>query len=35
VHDDGVSRSGYTGGWIGVVRPLLPWTVDRIDSLPE
>jgi hypothetical protein len=35
VHDDGVSRSGYTGGWVGVVRPLLPWTVDRIDSSPE
>lgn len=35
VHDDGVSRSGYTGGWVGVVRPLLPWTVDRIGSLPE
>jgi lipopolysaccharide transport system ATP-binding protein len=35
VHDDGVSRSGYTGGWIGVVRPLLPWSIDRIDTLPQ
>lgn len=35
VHDDGVSRSGYTGGWIGIVRPLLPWTIDRIEKLPE
>lgn len=35
VHDDGLSRSGYTGGWIGVVRPVLPWMVSRIGSLPE
>jgi lipopolysaccharide transport system ATP-binding protein len=35
VHDDGVSRSGYTGGWIGVVRPVLPWDVQLIESLPE
>lgn len=35
IHDDGISRSGYTGGWIGVVRPLLPWKVQKIGSLPE
>jgi lipopolysaccharide transport system ATP-binding protein len=35
IHDDGISRSGYTGGWIGVVRPLLPWKVQMIGSLPK
>ena len=34
VHDDGVGRSGYTGGWIGAVRPLLSWNVQKISQLP-
>ncbi len=34
VYDDGLSRSGYTGGWIGAVRPLLDWEVEVSDQLP-
>lgn len=31
VHDDGISRGGYTGGWIGVIRPLLDWDVRKTE----
>lgn len=34
VYDDGLSRSGYTGGWIGAVRPLLDWDVQINRQLP-
>jgi lipopolysaccharide transport system ATP-binding protein len=33
VHDAGTTRGGYTGGWGGVVRPLLPWTVRQVGGL--
>ncbi|MBK8781556.1 MAG: ABC transporter ATP-binding protein [Anaerolineales bacterium] len=34
VHDDGLSRSGYTGGWIGAVRPLLDWDIEMSNQMP-
>jgi lipopolysaccharide transport system ATP-binding protein len=34
IHDDGVSRSGYTGSWIGAVRPLLDWDVQISHEVP-
>jgi len=33
IYDDGKSRSGYHGAWLGVVRPLLPWMVSQIDQV--
>jgi lipopolysaccharide transport system ATP-binding protein len=35
VHDDGSSRYGYTGGWIGAIRPLLDWDVEVSSELPS
>jgi len=34
VHDYATARGGFTGKWIGVVRPLLPWAVERTGDLP-
>lgn len=31
VHDDGIARGGYTGGWIGAIRPLLDWDVRKTE----
>lgn len=31
VHDDGMARGGYTGGWIGAIRPLLDWDVRKTE----
>ena len=33
VHDYGMGRGGYTGAWIGVVRPLLPWTHEQVGGV--
>ncbi len=33
VHDYGARRGGFTGHWIGAVRPLLPWSVQRKGDL--
>lgn len=33
VHDHAAARGGYTGTWIGVVRPLLPWSIERVGAL--
>lgn len=33
VYDDNSARGGYVGHWIGLVRPLLPWTVQRVGKL--
>ncbi len=32
VLDDGSTRGDYTGGWIGAVRPLLPWQVKTLKN---
>ena len=32
VQDSGLTRGGYTGHWIGQVRPVLPWTTSKIDG---
>jgi lipopolysaccharide transport system ATP-binding protein len=34
VHDHAAARGGYTGTWIGVVRPLLPWSIEEVGVLP-
>jgi lipopolysaccharide transport system ATP-binding protein len=34
VHDYATMRGGFTGKWIGAVRPLLPWAMERIGDLP-
>ena len=31
VTDDGSSRGDYTGGWIGSVRPMLPWRTEALE----
>jgi homopolymeric O-antigen transport system ATP-binding protein len=33
MQDSGDSRSGFTGTWLGAVRPILPWSGIKIDSL--
>jgi lipopolysaccharide transport system ATP-binding protein len=33
IHDSGINRGSYTGAWGGVIRPLLPWTLQRIEAL--
>jgi lipopolysaccharide transport system ATP-binding protein len=33
VHDPGDTRAGWTGAWIGLVRPILPWTAQRKGDL--
>ena len=32
VHDYGESRGGYVQQWVGAVRPLLPWSVERVQE---
>jgi lipopolysaccharide transport system ATP-binding protein len=32
VHDYGARRGGFTGHWIGAIRPLLPWSVQRLGN---
>ena len=32
VHDYGESRGGYVQQWVGAVRPLLPWSVERVPE---
>jgi lipopolysaccharide transport system ATP-binding protein len=32
VYDDNSSRGGHVGNWIGLVRPLLPWTVQKVEE---
>ena len=32
VHDSGAMRQEYTGGWLGVVRPRLNWTTERVEA---
>ena len=32
VHDSGAMRQEYTGGWLGVVRPRLSWTTQRVEA---
>jgi len=34
VHDYATTSGGYTGKWIGIVRPLLPWAMERLGELP-
>jgi lipopolysaccharide transport system ATP-binding protein len=34
VHDHGAQRRGYAGQWIGAVRPVLPWTLERLGGTP-
>lgn len=34
VHDRGELRQGYTGVWIGAVRPVLPWVVEPMGGVP-
>jgi lipopolysaccharide transport system ATP-binding protein len=34
VRDPGELRFGWTGDWVGLVRPILPWTGERIGGLP-
>jgi lipopolysaccharide transport system ATP-binding protein len=34
VLDPGDTRGDWTGTWIGMVRPILPWTGERIGDLP-
>ena len=34
VQDFGMTRGGYTGDWIGLIRPLLPWKMARMAELP-
>jgi lipopolysaccharide transport system ATP-binding protein len=33
VHDDGTRRGDYTGGWIGVTRPSLPWNIEFLGDI--
>jgi lipopolysaccharide transport system ATP-binding protein len=33
VRDDGSDRGLYTGGWGGVIRPVLPWTLRQVRGL--
>jgi lipopolysaccharide transport system ATP-binding protein len=33
VHDDGVGRGDYTGVWIGVIRPSLPWNIEFLGDI--
>lgn len=35
VHDNGSSRGDYVREWIGVVRPVLPWSGSRIGDLED
>ena len=34
VYDFATTRGGFTGKWMGAVRPLLPWTMERVGELP-
>jgi lipopolysaccharide transport system ATP-binding protein len=34
VHDPGDTRGDWVGFWTGLVRPILPWTGERIGNLP-
>ena len=34
VRDPGDTRGDWTGTWVGLVRPILPWTGERIGDLP-
>jgi lipopolysaccharide transport system ATP-binding protein len=34
VHDPGDLRFGWTGDWVGSIRPILPWSGERIGGLP-
>jgi len=27
-------RFGWTGNWAGLIRPILPWTGERVGDLP-
>jgi len=31
-HDDGTGRGDYSGGWMGVIRPVLNWQVEPIEG---
>ena len=33
-HDNGAGRGGFMRNWVGVVRPILPWSGKRIGNLP-
>jgi lipopolysaccharide transport system ATP-binding protein len=33
IHDTGVMRQEYTGGWLGVVRPRLAWQTQHLNTL--
>ncbi|MEI9962755.1 MAG: ABC transporter ATP-binding protein [Limisphaerales bacterium] len=33
MRDAGVNRSSFVGTWLGAVRPILPWSGSKIDSL--
>ena len=33
VNDDGVGRGDYTGGWLGVIRPLLFWSIELVYGM--
>jgi len=35
LNDDGSGRDGYTGEWIGLIRPRLPWTGRRLGDPPS
>jgi lipopolysaccharide transport system ATP-binding protein len=32
VNEDGVGRGDYVGEWHGIIRPLLPWTIERLGK---
>ncbi len=34
IFDPGDTRGDWTGPWIGLIRPILPWTGERIGDLP-
>lgn len=35
VRDTGIARGDFVNKWLGVVRPILPWTASRIGDLPS